>query len=96
MWRSYPKVWVIRQFFIDWFEEVFVPSVKKYLKEKKVLLKALLVLDNAPRQSPGLKQTFNVVNSSINHFNEVLKYRQTQITLDHYFSKERCVDGKKT
>lgn len=55
MWRSNPKAWVTRQFFTEWFEEVFVPSVKKYLEEENLPFKALLVLDNAPAHPPELE-----------------------------------------
>lgn len=60
MWRSNPKSWVTRQFFTEWFDEVFAPSVKIYLEEKNLPLKALLVLDNAPAHPPGLEEDFNL------------------------------------
>ncbi|GFS81472.1 tigger transposable element-derived protein 1 [Nephila pilipes] len=34
MWRSNPKAWVTRKFFVEWVNLVFGPSVKKYLQEK--------------------------------------------------------------
>ncbi|XP_045139357.1 tigger transposable element-derived protein 1-like isoform X2 [Portunus trituberculatus] len=55
MWRANSKAWVTRQFFTEWINEVFGPSVKKYLHEKNLPLKALLVLDNAPAHPPGLE-----------------------------------------
>ena len=55
MWRGDTKAWMIRQFFVDWIHEVFAPSLKKYLQDKKLPLKCLLVLDNAPAQLPGLE-----------------------------------------
>ncbi|XP_039618118.1 tigger transposable element-derived protein 1-like [Polypterus senegalus] len=55
MWRANPKAWVTRQFFIDWVNLCFGPTVKKYLQENKLPLQALLVLDNAPAHPPGLQ-----------------------------------------
>ncbi|KII69328.1 Tigger transposable element-derived protein 1 [Thelohanellus kitauei] len=34
MWRSNPKAWVTRKFFVECVNLVFGPSVKKYLQEK--------------------------------------------------------------
>ena len=34
--------------FSDWFINIFVPSVKKYLHDKNLPVKAILLLDNAP------------------------------------------------
>ncbi|XP_069937013.1 tigger transposable element-derived protein 1-like [Cherax quadricarinatus] len=48
LWRSNSKAWVTRVFFLDWFYGVFGPTVTKYLQEKKLPLKCLLVMDNAP------------------------------------------------
>ncbi|XP_023665526.1 histone-lysine N-methyltransferase EHMT2 isoform X7 [Paramormyrops kingsleyae] len=55
MWRSNRKAWVTRILFIEWINEVFGPAVKKYLLEKNLPLKVLLVMDNAPAHSPGLE-----------------------------------------
>ena len=55
MWRSNRKAWVTRQCFVEWIYEVFAPSVKKYLQEKKLPLKRLLLLDKAPAYPPGLE-----------------------------------------
>ncbi|XP_039590569.1 tigger transposable element-derived protein 1-like [Polypterus senegalus] len=55
MWRANPKAWVTRQFFIDLVNLCFGPAVKKYLQENKLLLQALLVLDNAPAHPPSLQ-----------------------------------------
>lgn len=54
MWRANSKAWVTRQCFIEWIHEVFAPSVKKYLQENNLLLKCLLMMDNAPAHPPGL------------------------------------------
>ncbi|XP_068204588.1 tigger transposable element-derived protein 1-like [Palaemon carinicauda] len=53
VWRSNSKAWVTRQFFVQWVNQVFSPSVKKYLHEQKLPLKCLLCLDNAPSHPPG-------------------------------------------
>lgn len=42
------RAWVTKEIFHDWFNNHFVHEVKKHLKEKKLPLKALLLLDNAP------------------------------------------------
>ncbi|XP_064111358.1 tigger transposable element-derived protein 1-like [Macrobrachium nipponense] len=56
MWRANPKAWVTRQFFIDWVNLVFGPSVKKYLKDNNLPLRALLVLENAPAHPPQIEE----------------------------------------
>nr|XP_053640973.1 tigger transposable element-derived protein 1-like [Cherax quadricarinatus] len=48
LWRANSKAWVTRDFFYDWLHHAFAPNVKDYLTEKKLELKCLLVLDNAP------------------------------------------------
>nr|XP_033807654.1 tigger transposable element-derived protein 1-like [Geotrypetes seraphini] len=55
MWRSNSKAWVTRILFIEWINEVFGPAVKKYLLEKKLPLKVLLIMDNGPAHPPGLE-----------------------------------------
>uniref|UniRef100_UPI00358EFACF tigger transposable element-derived protein 1-like n=1 Tax=Myxine glutinosa TaxID=7769 RepID=UPI00358EFACF len=56
MWRANVKAWATRQFFTEWIHEKFAPSVKAYLEEKNLPLKALLVMDNAPAHPPGLEE----------------------------------------
>ncbi|GCC23957.1 hypothetical protein chiPu_0002355 [Chiloscyllium punctatum] len=56
MRRANMKAWVTRQFFIEWIHEEFAPSVKAYLEEKKLSLKAVLVVDNAPAHPPDLEE----------------------------------------
>ncbi|GAB6023411.1 hypothetical protein CHUAL_014216 [Chamberlinius hualienensis] len=56
MWRSNRKALVTRQFFIEWVNTVLGPSVKKYLQERGLPLKALLVLNNSPAHPPGILQ----------------------------------------
>ena len=69
MWRGSTKAWVTRQFFVEWIHEVFVSGVKKYLQDKKLPLKCLLVLDNAPAHPPGLE------NDLVDEFNFIqVKY----------------------
>ena len=55
MWRSNTTSWVTRQFFSEWMHEVFAPRVKEYLTEKKLPMKCLLIMDNAPAHPPGLE-----------------------------------------
>ena len=69
MWRGNTKAWMTRQFFVEWIHKVFAPSVKKYLQDKKLPLKCLLVLDNAPTHFTGLK------NDLVDKFNFIqVKY----------------------
>ena len=44
-----------RILFVEWINEVFGPAVKKYLLEKNLPLKVLLVMDNAPAHPSGLE-----------------------------------------
>ncbi|XP_067134160.1 tigger transposable element-derived protein 1-like isoform X1 [Centruroides vittatus] len=55
MWRANSKAWVTRQFFLEWVQEVFAPSVRKYLNVNNLPLKCLLLLDNAPAHPPGME-----------------------------------------
>lgn len=57
MWRANKKAWVTRQIFTEWVHKVFGPSVKTYLQEKQLPLRALLVMDNSPAHPPGLEET---------------------------------------
>ena len=45
---SQRNAWMDRHLFNKWFEEDFVPQVKKYLIKRGLLPKAILFLDNAP------------------------------------------------
>ncbi|XP_068205404.1 tigger transposable element-derived protein 1-like [Palaemon carinicauda] len=56
MWCANAKAWFIQHFFTEWVNLCFGPAVKKYLAEKNLSLKCLLVLDNAPGHLPGLKE----------------------------------------
>lgn len=55
MWRSNVKAWVTRVLHLEWIREVFCPTVKKYLEDKGLPLKALLVMDNAPAHPKDLE-----------------------------------------
>ncbi|KAK4324160.1 hypothetical protein Pmani_005163 [Petrolisthes manimaculis] len=66
MWRANTKVWVTRQFFVDWVNLAFGPQVKKYLQENNLPLRALLVLDNAPGHPPNLEDNINAEFKFIN------------------------------
>ena len=55
MWRANAKAWVTQQFFNEWMHEVLAPCMKKYLQDKGLPLKCLLLLDNAPFHPPGLE-----------------------------------------
>ncbi|PNF21961.1 hypothetical protein B7P43_G01794 [Cryptotermes secundus] len=55
MWRSNNKPWVTRDLFTDWINEVFGPSVKKYLLEMNLPLHVLLLMDNALAHPPDLQ-----------------------------------------
>ncbi|XP_068247841.1 tigger transposable element-derived protein 1-like [Palaemon carinicauda] len=48
LWRANGKAWVTRRLFIEWINICFGRTVKKYLEEKHLLMKCLLVLENAP------------------------------------------------
>ncbi|KAI5614410.1 hypothetical protein C0J50_8997, partial [Silurus asotus] len=54
LWRANPKAWVNRELFREWVRKVFVPWIKKYLQEKGLPLKCMLVLDNATAHPPDL------------------------------------------
>lgn len=56
MWRSNPKAWVTRLLFVQWVNLAFGPTVKQYLEEKNLPLKAMLLMDNAPAHPPGLEE----------------------------------------
>lgn len=55
MWRANSKTWVTRQFFKEWVQGEFAPNVKKYLQERHLPVKCLLVMDNIPAHPLGLE-----------------------------------------
>ena len=65
MWRVNSKAWVTGQFFTEWMHEVFAPGVKKYLVEKKLPVKAILIMDNAPAHVSCLENAVVGKNSFI-------------------------------
>ncbi|KAJ7303174.1 hypothetical protein JRQ81_012107 [Phrynocephalus forsythii] len=55
MWRGNSKAWVTRVLFMEWVHEVVGPALKKYLLEKNLPLRALLLLHRASSSPPGLE-----------------------------------------
>ncbi|GFR30498.1 tigger transposable element-derived protein 1 [Trichonephila clavata] len=55
-WKSNQKAWVTQVIFNEWILETFAPAVKKFLLEKELPLKALLILDNAPSHPKDLEE----------------------------------------
>lgn len=47
-YKAQNKGWMTKSVFVEWFEQLFVPSVKKFLNKQKLPQKALLILDNCP------------------------------------------------
>ena len=75
MWRGNTKALVTRQFFVEWVHDVFASTLEKYLQDKQLPLKFLLVLDNAPYHSP------NFENDLVDEFNFIyVKYLQLNST----------------
>ncbi|XP_068217886.1 tigger transposable element-derived protein 1-like [Palaemon carinicauda] len=56
IWRGKPKSWVTRHLFTEWVNLCFDRTVRKYLEEKCLPLKCLVVFDNAPAYPPGLEE----------------------------------------
>ena len=48
IYKSQPKAWMTAALFSEWFEETFIPEVKKYQKEVGKKGNVLLLIDNAP------------------------------------------------
>ncbi|XP_046382271.1 tigger transposable element-derived protein 1-like [Ischnura elegans] len=48
IWNPNPKAWVTSALFEDWYCNHFIPEVKEYCHKKRIPLKILLILDNAP------------------------------------------------
>lgn len=48
MYRSQKSAWMDSAIFKDWFFNCFVPGVTKYLKDRGLPVKAVLLIDNAP------------------------------------------------
>ncbi|CAM5121589.1 unnamed protein product [Eretmochelys imbricata] len=47
-WQSNKKASEMAALFLDWFHKRFIPEVKRYLEEKGLDFKVLLIVDNAP------------------------------------------------
>nr|XP_024218404.1 jerky protein homolog-like [Halyomorpha halys] len=55
-YRAQKSAWMDRELFSEWFNNVFVPEVANYLKDKNLPQKAILLLDNAPSHPTDLKK----------------------------------------
>lgn len=49
-WIANKKAWVTTGIFTEWFNECFVPNVRRYMNVKVPEFKVLLIIDNAPGQ----------------------------------------------
>ncbi|XP_066947408.1 tigger transposable element-derived protein 1 isoform X3 [Macrobrachium rosenbergii] len=58
IWKANKKAWVTVVIFEEWFKYHFLPAVKKYLEEKGLEFKVLLVLDNAPSHPTNLGEIY--------------------------------------
>lgn len=67
-WMANSKAWITSVLFIKWFHECFVPEVEKYMKQKKLEFKVLLLIDNAPSHPvidhPNIKLLFLPPNTT--------------------------------
>ncbi|KAG7176045.1 Tigger transposable element-derived protein 1-like 62 [Homarus americanus] len=53
-WLTARKAWMFSTLSLSWFDDCFVPDVKKFCGQQNVPFKILLLLDNAPGHSPLL------------------------------------------
>ncbi|KAG7163950.1 Tigger transposable element-derived protein 1-like 79 [Homarus americanus] len=53
-WLTARKAWMFSTLALSWFDDCFVPDVKKFCEQQNVPFKILLLLDNAPGHSPLL------------------------------------------
>ncbi|CAM5135676.1 unnamed protein product [Natator depressus] len=60
-WQSNKKAWVMAALFLDWFHKCFIPEVKRYLEEKGLDFKVMLIIDNAPGHPAALQFAHNDV-----------------------------------
>ncbi|CAM5078512.1 unnamed protein product [Natator depressus] len=58
-WKSNKKAWVMAALFLDWFHKCFILDVKRYLEEKGLDFKVLLIIDNAPGHPEALRFAHN-------------------------------------
>ncbi|CAM4576649.1 unnamed protein product [Lepidochelys olivacea] len=59
--QSNKKAWVTAALILDWFQKCFIPEVKRYLKEKGLDFKVLLIIDNAPGHPEAYRFAHNDV-----------------------------------
>ncbi|XP_072264045.1 tigger transposable element-derived protein 1-like isoform X2 [Pyxicephalus adspersus] len=103
-WKSDTKAWVTRRIFTEWILEVFGPTVKKYLREKNLPEKAVLLLDNALGHPPGLEEdleeNFNFISikflpanttSSLKPIDQQVISNFRKLYTKHMF--QRCFDA---
>lgn len=60
--KNYAKSILIAHLFTIWFSEYFSFTVETSCSEKKVSLKILLLIDNAPGQARALMEPYNEIN----------------------------------
>ncbi|KAG7161150.1 Tigger transposable element-derived protein 1-like 96 [Homarus americanus] len=53
-WLTARKAWMFSALSLSWFDDCFVPDVKKFCEQQNVPFNILLLLDNAPGHSPLL------------------------------------------
>ncbi|KAG7155742.1 Tigger transposable element-derived protein 1-like 68 [Homarus americanus] len=53
-WLTARKAWMFSTLSLSWFDDCFVPDVKKFCEQQNVPFKILLLLDNVPGHSPLL------------------------------------------
>ncbi|KAG7165927.1 Tigger transposable element-derived protein 1-like 22 [Homarus americanus] len=53
-WLTARKAWMFSTLSLSWFDDCFVPDVKKFCEQQNVPFNILLLLDNAPGHSPLL------------------------------------------
>ncbi|KAG7154746.1 Tigger transposable element-derived protein 1-like 97 [Homarus americanus] len=53
-WLTSRKAWMFTGLSLSWFDDCFVPDVKKFCEQNNVPFNILLLLDNAPGHSPLL------------------------------------------
>ncbi|XP_033334442.1 jerky protein homolog-like [Megalopta genalis] len=54
--KSQTNAWMDKTLFLDWFENHFKPSVKRYQEEKQISGKVILLLDNCEAHKVSLQQ----------------------------------------
>ena len=54
-WRANRKLWVTAMILMDWFHNCLIPQLERYLAEKNLSFKVLLLEDNTPDHPKQLK-----------------------------------------